>query len=330
MNRKECVNILLAGRPSVPRSAGRASAPANIALCKYWGKRDAELNLPVTSSLSVSLGELGAETEIARAGSDEVWLNGEALAPDHSFTRRAMAFLDLFRPEPGFQFALRTRSTVPVAAGLASSASGFAALVRALDDLFGWGLDRRALSILARMGSGSAARSVYEGFVEWHAGSAPDGMDSFAEPLPEIWPGLRIGLLLVSKAAKPIGSRDAMNRTVATSALYRAWPEKVSDDLLDIREAIRARDFDRLGRSAESNALAMHATMAAAWPPVVYWTEDSVRMMHRIWALRAAGLPVYFTMDAGPNLKLLYEDASAPALQAEFPELVSIRPFGKH
>ena len=328
ITKRDIVARILSGRSTNPEEAGRAFAPANIALVKYWGKRDEELNLPVTSSLSVSLGKLGSEVAI-RLGkdADAVILNGQALPPDSSFFRRVTAYLDLFRPDPSTGFHLNARNTIPTAAGFASSASGFAALVRALDQLFGWKLADREHSILARLGSGSACRSVFNGFVEWRAGEAEDGMDSYAEPLAETWPALRMGLVVVSGEEKAIGSRAGMKRTVETSALYKAWPAKVAADLPEVRAAIRERDFHRLGRTAESNALAMHATMTAAWPPLIYWLPESVAAMKRVAALREQELAVYFTMDAGPNLKLLFEQKDTVTVHAAFPDMVEVVPF---
>ncbi len=326
----DIVARILSGRGTKPGEAGRAFAPANIALVKYWGKRDEELNLPVTSSLSVSLGALGSEVTIRRGhGADTVILNGETLPADSSFARRVSAYLDLFRQDSSMVFHLDARNTIPTAAGFASSASGFAALVRSLDQLFGWDLDARELSILARLGSGSACRSLFHGFVEWHAGEAEDGMDSYAKPLAETWPDLRMGLVVISSEEKAISSRAGMKRTVETSPLYTAWPSKVAEDLPEVRAAIRERDFHRLGRTAESNALAMHATMIAAWPPVIYWKPESLAAMKRVAALREQGLAVYFTMDAGPNLKLLFERKDEGAVAAEFPALAVVAPFGE-
>ena len=329
MNKPDVVRALLGERRGAPRrDTGTAFASANIALCKYWGKRDEELNLPVTSSLSISLGPLGTHTTIALANDgDRVFLNGAELDPQEDFASRCSDFLDLFRGDRETFFKIETRNTIPTAAGLASSASGFAAMVMALNDLLGWGADSRALSILARMGSGSAARSIHTGFVEWLAGSTAEGMDSFAEPLKETWPDLRIGLLTVSAEKKPIGSRMGMKRTQETSGLYEAWPVKVAHDLVQIKAAIRDLNFGRLGRSAESNALAMHATMMAAWPPLLYWKAESVETMHKIWGLREEGLDVFFTMDAGPNIKLLFLEGAAPDVLAAFPEARVVAPF---
>ena len=317
MNKRDVVERILADRPRAPRETGSGRAAANIALCKYWGKRDEELNLPVTGSCSYTLSALYAETEISpRDGADEVLLNGRLLPARDPFAARLTAYLDLVRSDHGYRVA--THSTVPIAAGVASSSAGFAALVRALNDLYTWRLDDRACSILARLGSGSACRSLFPGFVEWHAGTRPDGMDSFAEPLSVEWPAFRMGLLYMSQAPKPIGSRAAMQRTRATSRLYRAWPDQVAHDLAVIRDALAARDFERLGSAVETNALAMHATMLAASPPVFYWLPDTVAAWHQVWSARADGLAVYATMDAGPNIKLLYLAPDEEAVRARF------------
>ncbi len=324
---QDIVRLILKDRPGQAKSSGRAFAPTNIALCKYWGKRDDELNLPVTSSLSISLGRLGSEATIRLAERDEIVLNGETLEAGSAFHRRLFEYLDLVRPAPAARFRVEAVNTIPTAAGFASSASGFATLALALNDLFGWNLDRRSLSILARLGSGSAARSLFEGFVIWHAGAAEDGMDSFAEPLPETWPDLRLGLVVIEAKQKPIGSREAMKRTVRTSPLYAAWPGKVAADLGELRGAIRDRDFERLGRAAESNALTMHATMMAAWPPVIYWLPESVATIERVAALREKGTPVYLTMDAGPNVKLLFLEKDTAAITEHFPGVQVVAPF---
>ena len=311
-----------------PCSSGTAFAPANIALCKYWGKRDAELNLPTASSLSISLGKLGSEvTLVPCADHDRFSLNGKLLLPESSFARRAAAFLDLFRPAPNFHFEVTAKNTIPTAAGLASSASGFAALTLALDNLFGWKLDRRKLSILARLGSGSASRSLFEGFVEWRVGKAADGMDSYAEPLAMRWPDLRVGLVVISEKEKAIGSRDAMQHTRDTSPLYEVWPATAAHDLAALKDAIRKRDFTKLGEVAEANALAMHATMIAARPEVLYWLPESVEAMYTVHSLRAEGCEVYFTMDAGPNLKLLFRKPDLRCVIKGFPEIQVVAPF---
>lgn len=328
MNKRDVIHHITGTARAPAQSSGRGRAPANIALVKYWGKRDDELNLPFTSSLSVSLGHLGTETIIEPASRDEFILNGQPVPEDTGFARRLRAYLDLFRSPPApAGFRVITHNSIPTAAGLASSASGYAALALALNDLFAWKLPPSDLSILARLGSGSASRSVYCGFAVWHAGTRADGMDSFAEPLQATWPELRVGLLKVSVAEKSISSRDAMKRTVATSPLYKAWSDQVARDLNTVTSAIATRDFERLGQTAEQNALAMHATAIAAWPSALFWLPESVKAMHRIWQIRADGLPVYFTMDAGPNLKLITTANHIEALQRQLHDVEWVAPF---
>lgn len=327
---RQVVQRILAGRATEAKGAARAYAPANIALVKYWGKRDEALNLPVTGSLSISLGPLGSHVELARGreSHDDVWLNGKKLPGGSPFASRAAAFLDLFRPARDFTFELKARNTVPTAAGFASSASGFAALAKAADGLFGWGLETKELSILARLGSGSAARSLADGFVEWHAGTAADGMDSFAERLEAEWPQLRVGAVVLCAEEKPVGSRAGMKRSVETCEFYREWPRRVARDLAALKAAIAERDFEVLGTVAEDNALAMHALMLATRPPILYALPETVAAIRKIWAAREAGLPLWFTMDAGPNVKLLFEAKDEAHVRERFPTVEVVAPFG--
>lgn len=317
---------------STAKLQGFGEAPVNIALSKYWGKRQVSLNLPTNSSLSVSLPGLGTQTHLSLVENyanteDQAWLNGKRLAGDSEFSQRLSRYLDLFRPAHHY-FKIDTINSVPTAAGLASSASGYAALVKALNDLFDWQLDQRSLSILARLGSGSASRSLFDGFAIWHKGQAEDGMDSFAEALPEKWTGLCIGLVKIDTTEKPIGSTVGMQKTVNTCELYQAWPTQAERQVKLIQQAIQEHDFTLLGETAEHNALSMHATMIATWPPILYWQAESVLAMQKVWQLRQQGVEVYFTMDAGPNLKLIFLEPNKNAVKAAFQELDVIQPFG--
>jgi len=308
------------------KDVGTAFAPTNIALIKYWGKRNQELNLPMTSSLSISLADHGAHTAVSLSDADTIQLNGDVVDASSAFAKRLIQFLNLFRG-PGVCFNIAIQSNVPIAAGLASSACGFASIVKALNDLYQWDLNAKSLSILARLGSGSACRSLWDGFVLWHAGVLDNGMDSYGEVLEEQWPDLRVGLLLIDTQEKSIGSRAAMQRTVDTSILYRAWPQKVSHDMPLLRQAISCKNFQIMGEIAESNALAMHATMLSASPSICYTTPETLMAMQKIWRLRAQGLSVYYTQDAGPNLKLLFLQKDHDTVIAEFNDAVIINPF---
>ncbi len=314
---------------TAPGTRGEAFAPSNIALCKYWGKRDRELNLPINASLSVSLAHLGSRTRILPAadGIDRVLLNGEEQAAQSPFALKVIQFVNLFRRDLRQALRIETENNIPTAAGLASSASGFAALMRALDQFYQLQLAPQVLSAFARMGSGSASRSIFTGFVEWQMGNRDDGMDSFAVPLARDWPALRIGLLKLATGAKKVDSRAGMQRTVESAHLYQSWPLQAAADLEKLHLAIEQQDFLLLGETAEQNALSMHATMIASWPPLLYWQPDSVAAMHRIWELRAQGLQLFFTMDAGPNLKLLFRQQDTAAVLAAFSDLEVVAPF---
>lgn len=328
MDKRHIVEQMLPQVSSV-RASEDQFAPSNIALCKYWGKRDKTLNLPINPSLSVSLGNLGTQTALTPIDQpiDEILLNGAPVAQQSSFAVKVSDFIDLFRRGSDVRFRVDTRNNIPTAAGLASSASGFAALTFALNQSFDFDLDSQTLSVLARLGSGSACRSVYSGFVEWQMGHREDGMDSHAYPLDEHWPGLAIGLVKVDETTKAVDSRSGMQRTLETSQLYQSWPKQASLDLVSLHEAIAQRDFDQLGQTAENNALSMHATMISSWPPLLYWQPESIAVMQQVWGMRAQGVSIYFTMDAGPNLKLLFLNSDRAAVLNSFPDLEIIEPF---
>ena len=310
----------------------RAFAPTNIALVKYWGKRDADLNLPITGSLSVALPAKGAWTTLSilpNADADRVTLNGELMLPETGFVSKISHFLDLFRPLPTVRYAVDSVMNIPVAAGVASSACGFAALVLAIDALYGWSLPRETLSILARLGSGSACRSVFGGWVEWKPGRLKDGRDSFASPyaVDADWSDLRLGLLLCCTQPKAWGSREAMQRSIDTSPLYAAWPGQVAVDLLALKVALSTGNFKALGEIAERNAEAMHACMRAAVPSIDYATDDTRAAKATVQRLRREGISVFYTQDAGPNLKLLFLDSETAAVRAAFPGIEIEQPF---
>jgi diphosphomevalonate decarboxylase len=298
-----------------------ARAGTNIALVKYWGKRDAALNLPATGSLSLTLAELGTTTHVrfVAGGRDSVQLDGTTADP--VFSGRVSRFLDLVRRRAGHDrpAEVSTRNSVPTAAGLASSASGFAALSLAATRAAGLDLSADELSALARRGSGSAARSIHGGFVEMSPGAQSDGADAIARPLlgPEGW-DVRLVVAVTAHGPKSIGSTAAMERTAATSPFYRAWLTSVERDLADAREAIAARDLARLGPVVERSALRMHGTAMGAEPPILYWLPATLAAMRVVQEAREAGGPVgYFTMDAGPHVKVLCLAADAPALEAK-------------
>jgi diphosphomevalonate decarboxylase len=210
-----------------------------------------------------------------------------------------------------------SRNDIPTASGLASSASGFAALALAASRAAGLELDARELSTFARRGSGSAARSFFGGFVRMHAGNRADGGDAFATPIESsLADRVRMVIAIVGGGApKTHGSRDAMDHTAATSPFYASWIALVPRDLEAAEAAIARGDVQALGEIAEANALAMHASAIAARPAVIYWQPASLAALAAVRDLRAKGHAAWATMDAGPHVKVLTttDDAAAVA-----------------
>ena len=285
-----------------------AIANANIALIKYWGKRNKELILPYNSSISMTCDGLWSKTtvEFGDYSEDSIVINDEELKKDE---KDVYGHLERIRKIAGITKKARiiSESNFPVAAGLASSASGLAALTLATTSAAGMKLSSRELSILARQGSGSASRSMEGGFVEWLKGEKEDGSDSYAKQIApkEHWTDFRMIACIVSEAKKATSSRAGMAQTVSTSPYYDGWLKSIDNDLDNVRKGIHNKDFTLVGSTAEANALKMHATMMTTKPSIIYWQPATVEIMHAVMHWREQGLESYFTMDAGPQVKIL-------------------------
>jgi diphosphomevalonate decarboxylase len=279
-----------------------AVAHPNIALIKYWGKQDGPGNRPAVPSLSLTLDTLFSHTRVRfdpELASDSITINGSR---DGQPARRVSRCLDLLRGRAGRrEYAeVISRNNFPTGAGLASSASGFAALVVAADRALGLDLPRPELSRIARRSSGSAARSLYGGIVEMPL----DAEEETARPLLDAgdWP-LSVVLAVTDTAAKSIGSTEGMALTARTSDYYRAWIEAAGGDFSEARQAVEQRDFNSLARVSEKSCLKMHGLMLSAVPGLIYWNPATVACLHHVRALREQGVAVFFTMDAGPQVK---------------------------
>jgi diphosphomevalonate decarboxylase len=292
-------------------TAGRASAfaPSNIALTKYWGKRDAELNLPLAPSLSVALQDLGSMTVVQLEpdlADDVMVVDDQPL--DAAGMRKVRRVLGEIRRIAGSECkaGLRSINTVAAARGLASSASAFAALALAASKAYGLELDGAALSRLARTGSGSASRSIPGGFARWHEGTRDDGEDSFAEQVfaPEHWP-LRLLVAQVAGGRKAVSSTHGMQQNAASSPFFPAWIERCKLDVEVCQRAIADQDFFALAEVVEGNALAMHATMLAGRPGLIYWQPATLAIVHAVRQLRRDGAECCFTIDAGASVVVL-------------------------
>lgn len=298
-------------------------AHTNIALIKYWGKRDEELFLPVNSSLSLTLDKLYTDTLVRFDSSlceDEFFLNGKK--QNQNETQKISRFIDLFRKEMSVKDYVHVESInhVPTAAGLASSASAFAALAGAANKASGLDFPLQVLSTYARQGSGSSTRSLFGGFVEWNRGTS--SQNSMAVPIDDADWDVGMVIVAVNTSEKKVSSREGMKRTVETSPFYSVWQETAEADLTDIKRAIASQDFQALGEITERNGMKMHGTMLGANPPLSYWEPASIVAINIVHHLRDQGVLCYVTMDAGPNVKVLCRLSDAgrikEALQDKF------------
>ena len=281
-----------------------ATAHPNIALVKYWGKRNIPLNLPAVPSVSLTLDGYRTRTEVQwGATRDRLVLGGELQGGKAS--ARVFEFLDRVTSDrPPCE--VHSENNFPSGAGLASSASAFAALALAATAAAGLNLEAVALSVLARQGSGSACRSLWGGFVEWRLGDDDDGTDSHGVPLAEAdhW-DVAMVVAVVHDGPKPVGSTEGMERSRLTSPYYERWVETAAADVDAARQAIASRDLQQLGEVMEASTFKMHATMHTSRPPLLYWHPGTVALLHEVQAIRADGMGAWSTMDAGPQVKVL-------------------------
>ncbi|MDH5492737.1 MAG: diphosphomevalonate decarboxylase [Myxococcales bacterium] len=301
---------------------GKASAKAraNIALAKYWGKCDLELNLPAVPSISMTLDRLVTETSVEfdpYLTRDEVRLDDRIARPSEA--RRVVALLDRVRAAANSTLRARVSSEnrFPTAAGLASSASGFAALAGAATSALGLEWSEARLSRLARRSSASAARSIFGGFAELPAGTPGDDRLA-ARPLfdADYW-DLRIVVAVAAEGEKAVGSTEGMERSRRSSPFYEAWIADAPRLAKRVRAGLRARDLEILGEAMEQSTLAFHACAIASNPGIVYWRPATLAALQTVRRLRdEAGLSVWATMDAGPHVKALCRAADRRKVQA--------------
>lgn len=302
----------------------KAKAHANIALIKYWGKEDEELIIPNNNSLSMTLENLYTETIVNFSDSDKDLFYLDNNLQDEKETTKISKYIDIFRnlASSDKRVEIHSFNHVPTAAGLASSASGFAALSAALNSLFELNYDKENLTKLARLGSGSASRSIYGGFVEWIKGK--DHETSFAKKIDDGDFDIAMIILVLNEEKKDISSRNAMKQTVETSPLYKSFVESSKRDIIAIKKAIKDRDIDEIGKIAEHNAMKMHATMLGSNPPIIYFKEKSIKAINKVRKLRKMGFSVYYTMDAGPNVKLIVRKTEVDTIIKELNEFDNI------
>ena len=318
----------------MPEHTATALAHPNIAFVKYWGNQDNLLRLPANASLSLNLGGLETVTTVIFSPTlkeDEVMIGGELQAGVPA--RRVSAHLDHIRKKAGLNLRARveSRNNFPMGAGIASSASAFAALTVAGAAAAGLQLEERELSALARLGSGSACRSVPPGFVEWQTGTAYQGVtsgepcdDSFAFSIapPDHW-ALSDVIAVVNQAPKPVTSTDG-HALAHTSPFHAVHVVTAADRLQRCRAALFARDFAALAEVVEADSTITHAVMMTSTPPLFYWEAATLKIMKAVPAWRTGGLPVCYTVDAGPNVHCLCLAEAAPEVERRLREELDI------
>lgn len=273
---------------------------ANIAIIKYWGKKAEKEMVPATSSISLTLENMYTETTLsplpADAKADAFYINGQV--QNEAEHDKMSKIIDRYRPEGAGFVRIDTKNNMPTAAGLSSSSSGLSALVKACNAFFQLGLNRRELALEAKFASGSSSRSFYGPLAAWDKDSG------------EIYPvetdlKLAMIMLVLEDQKKPISSRDGMKLCVETSTTFDEWIRQSEQDYKDMLVYLKENDFKKVGELTEKNALAMHATTKTATPSFSYLTDASYEAMDFIRQLREQGESCYFTMDAGPNVKVL-------------------------
>lgn len=299
-----------------------AIAPINNALTKYWGKKDEMLRIPLNSTISVNLSNMVTTTTVEfsdRYDADTVEVNGKKLTDGE--TRRVMLHIDRIRTKAKIKQYARIVSTFnfPMSAGLSSSASGFAALTVAGVKAAGLALSEKELTILARQASGSACRSIPDGFVEWIAGNSNE--TSYARSIFPVdhWNLIDIAVV-VSTDKKEVPTTQGQ-KLVQTSPFMKtrlAWIESKNKRM---KQIIKRRDFQKFGELVEEEALELHAIMLTSKPSLIYWTEGTLRLMKLVKKWRSDGLPIYFTVNTGQNIHVLCEEKTVAIVEQQLRSL---------
>ena len=308
---------------------------ANIAIVKYWGKKDAEKMIPATSSISLTLNDMFTETEmefikdkdIKTAVEKEIkngnykdkfsnmtdlfYLNGEL--QDKVHTEKISKVVDLFRENRSQKVKISTTNNMPTAAGLSSSSSGLSAVIKACNELFGKNYAQSELAQISKFGSGSSSRSFFGPIAAW---------DKDTGEIYEVKTDLKLAMivLVLNENKKKISSRNGMELCAKTSTYFDEWVKQSEIDFINMKKYLAENDFEKVGTLTEENALRMHKTTETANPPFSYFNEKTYEAMDFVKNLRNNGEKCYFTMDAGPNVKVL-------CLEEDLEKLAGI--FGK-
>ena len=308
---------------------------ANIAIVKYWGKKDAKKMIPATSSISLTLNDMFTETEMEFISDEDIkisvekemkngdykdkfsnmtdlfYLNGEL--QDSVHTEKISKVVDLFRENRSQKVKISTTNNMPTAAGLSSSSSGLSAVIKACNELFGKNYTQSELAQISKFGSGSSSRSFFGPIAAW---------DKDTGEIYEVRTDLKLAMivLVLNENKKEISSRNGMELCAKTSTYFDEWVKQSGIDFVNMKKYLAENNFEKVGILTEENALRMHKTTETANPPFTYFNEKTYEAMDFVKNLRNNGEKCYFTMDAGPNVKVL-------CLEEDLEKLAGI--FGK-
>ena len=312
------------GRENLIKNKGekmvKVKSYANIAIVKYWGKKDAKKMIPATSSISLTLNDMFTETEMEFISDEDIkisvekemkngdykdkfsnmtdlfYLNGEL--QDSVHTEKISKVVDLFRENRSQKVKISTTNNMPTAAGLSSSSSGLSAVIKACNELFGKNYTQSELAQISKFGSGSSSRSFFGPIAAW---------DKDTGEIYEVKTDLKLAMivLVLNENKKEISSRNGMELCAKTSTYFDEWVKQSEIDFVNMKKYLAENNFEKVGILTEENALRMHKTTETANPPFTYFNEKTYEAMDFVKNLRNNGEKCYFTMDAGPNVKVL-------------------------
>ncbi|MFZ5932844.1 MAG: diphosphomevalonate decarboxylase [Patescibacteria group bacterium] len=308
-----------------------AKAPANIAFIKYWGKKDEKLRLPMNASISMNLSEVYTQTSVEfleKLKEDFVEIDGIVVAGKEK--ERVSEHLDRVRKlaEINLRAVVKSKNNFPKGTGLASSASGFAALTVAASSALGLNLSEKELSILARLGSGSACRSVPSGFVEWKEGGSSEESYAYSLYPPDYWE-IEDVIAIVGEESKKVSSTEG-HSVAESSPFYETRIKGMKDKVREIKKAMEVKDFTKFGEILEEEAVNMHSVMMTSKPPLFYWTPETMEIMLAVQGLRDSGLEAYFTIDAGPNVHIICNKKDAGKIKSKLSKINGIKVISNH
>jgi diphosphomevalonate decarboxylase len=303
-----------------------AKAPANIAFIKYWGKKDEKLRLPANSSISMNLSNAFTVTSVefsSELSADELFING---SKSNAYEiKRVSNHLNLIRNLSKIKdFArVESKNNFPKGSGIASSASGFAALTVAAAGTAGLQLPEKELSVLARLGSGSACRSIPDGFVEWKSGNMSEESYAYSLFAPGYWKICDL-IAIVGENSKKVSSTEG-HAIAGTSPFYKTRIAGMKDKIREIKSALKNKDFTRFGEILEAEAVNMHAVMITSDPPLYYWLPETLKVIAQVVELRSGGTECYFTVDAGPNVHVICNEADTDNIKSKLESTTGVK-----